>query len=397
MSLKSFKNCNFFAYISIILCGFFLSFSTQTIGIAPEFDSTTVQRQDDSDPSLSLSNDYDSFINESIGVTPQELYYFYPRQKALWQQSISPNKDKALELLAYLEENEILHSYDDAGQISVEKIFPDAFKIAIHAIIRGKSIASEMSKCGELFISETGTSLQAGNMIKLAAGYMQINQQYLPYTAPVQNLLLALYLREFCNNNPNIQKKNTVFLVANGLLPNVDLHEDFTANSEENHSEPQGYIQKMKNFLWKHKLVIGAAVMFTFTTGGLIYKYCRANKEDGNKKEDGSSTPNAPKGGQNPGVTLTAKSSDPKSSSDDVTPGASGGTPITPSPSTPPANTASSTPNAPPSGGPSEGGPSAGGPSVDSPSEGGPSAGGPSVDSPSEGGPSVGGPGESVS
>ena len=354
MSLKSFKNCNFFAYISIILCGFFLSFSTQTIGIAPEFDSTTVQRQDDSDLSLSLSNDYDSFINESIGVTPQELYYFYPRQKALWQQSTSPNKDKVLELLAYLEEDEILHNYDDSDQISVGKIFPDAFKIAILAITRGKSIASAMSKCGELFISEIGTPLQADKMIKLATGYMQINQQYLPHTEPVQNLLLALYLREFCNNNPNIQKKNTVFLSANGLLPNVDLPENSNANSEENHSEPQGRMQKAINFVSKHKwaIVVGIGVTtIAFTVSGLIYKYCRANKEDGNNKEDGSSTPppNAPRGGQNPSETLTTSSSNPKPSSGDVTPGASGGTPITPpAPSTPSAPPAPSTPSAPP-------------------------------------------------
>jgi len=363
MSLKSFKNCNFFAYFSIILYGFFLSFSTQTIGGSPtEFDSIAGQRQDDSDPPLILSSDYYKYINESTGVTPQEIYYFFSKQKALWQQSTSPNKGKVLELLAYLEEDEILHNYDDADQILVGKIFPDAFKIAILVITRGKLIASAMSKCGELFTSEIGTHLQADKMIKLATGYMQINQQYLPYTEPVQNLLLALYLREFCNNNPNIQKKNTVFLSANGLLPNVDLPENSNANSEKNHSEPQGRMQKAINFLSKHKWTIAVGIGVTtiaFTVSGLIYKYCRVNKEDGNKKEDGSSTPpgpnspssngvtpppNAPRGGQNPSVTLTTASSDPKPSSGDVTPGASGGTPITPP--------APSTPSAPPSGGP---------------------------------------------
>ena len=154
MLSKLFKNTNFFAYLSIILCGLCLSFSTQSIG-ALKNNTTEVQQKNQNNPLPDLQENSREFISVySDDVTPEDLDDFYSTQLEYWEStSQSQFKNEACKILTKLKEDEKLYEalYEANEEDAIlTKRFSDLYKSIIIMITRGKPIAS-MVKLERLF------------------------------------------------------------------------------------------------------------------------------------------------------------------------------------------------------------------------------------------------------
>ncbi|MCY4329762.1 MAG: hypothetical protein OXC48_06765 [Endozoicomonadaceae bacterium] len=275
MLSKLFKNTNFFAYLSIILCGLCLSFSTQSIG-ALKNNTTEVQQKNQNNPLPDLQENSREFISVySDDVTPEDIDDFYSTQLEYWELiSQSPFKNKACKILTQLQEAENLYEANEEDARSI-KILSDLYKSIIIMIARGKPIALMVSKLGRLLNPDADTSPLPANILLMLATYtMQSEQNTLPQNTDLKKLLIELYLVEYQTKNAAIQQENIAFLDESELLPHVYLPENSSVNSEKDNSNLQDNMQKTSKW-WrpsKSKLLKGAEIVSIITGGYFIWK-----------------------------------------------------------------------------------------------------------------------------